>query len=101
MGIPRRNIFAPKHKKEFTTEWARNVLITSRLKEDPDWLLADCLKILDVTAVENPDPGMLSHSYFVQVSYKEETNGVMRIDSWFTKVNLGFRDFFFHAIHLL
>ena len=51
------NLVAPKGKKEFTKEWARCIIVDYQAKTDPDWLLADCLKVLDVTVKDNPHPG--------------------------------------------
>ena len=48
---------APQNRKEFSRDWARQILIESKKRADPDWLLADCLKVLDVTANDNKDPG--------------------------------------------
>ena len=50
-------LLAPKHIKDFSKEWARCILVDYMCRTDPDWLLGDVLKVVDVTAKENPHPG--------------------------------------------
>ena len=38
---------------------SRRILVDYMSKTDPDWLLANVLKVIDVTAKENPHPGKL------------------------------------------
>ena len=37
---------------------------------DPEWMLESVIKVYNVTVEENPNQGMLSNSYIVQVCYK-------------------------------
>lgn len=48
---------APKSKEGFTREWARKIIVEYTKKTDPDWLLANVLKVLNVTVKDNPHPG--------------------------------------------
>ena len=50
-------VFAPKNRKDFTKDWARRILVDYMCRTDPDWLLGDVLKVIDVTAKDNPHPG--------------------------------------------
>jgi hypothetical protein len=58
-------VFAPKNRKDFTKDWARRILVDYMCRTDPDWLLGDVLKVIDVTAKDNPHPGekLLRHRY--------------------------------------
>ena len=55
-----RDLKAPQSRKEFTKDWARRILVEYTQKTDPDWLLGSVLKVIDVTARENPHPGKMS-----------------------------------------
>jgi len=50
-------VVAPKNRKDFTKDWARRILVDYMCRTDPDWLLGDVLKVIDVTAKDNPHPG--------------------------------------------
>ena len=47
----------PKTASEFCPDWARRILVTYKSRRDPDWLLANVLKVISVDAEENPNPG--------------------------------------------
>lgn len=51
------NLEAPKNKEGFTNEWARRIIVEYTKKTDPDWLLANVLKVHNVTVKDNPHPG--------------------------------------------
>ncbi len=48
---------APRNPENITEEWARRILVAHKSREDPDWLLAAVLKVLEVKATANPTPG--------------------------------------------
>ena len=52
------NLLAPKNRKDFSKDWARRILVDYMCRTDPDWLLGDVLKVIDVTAKDNPHPGL-------------------------------------------
>ena len=54
-----KNLETPQDKEGFNQnkEWARRIVVEYLKKADPDWCLALCLKVLDVTVKENPHPG--------------------------------------------
>ena len=56
-----KNLKTPRSKEEFTRdkEWARRIIVEYMKKTDPEWLLASCLKVMDVIAKENPAPGKI------------------------------------------
>ena len=54
-----KDLFAPKGVKDFTTDWARRILADYTQRQDPDWLLASVLKVVDIEVKENPHPGKL------------------------------------------
>ena len=41
----------------FDPGWAREVLVRHKSRLDPDWLLGSVLRVLEVRAEENPNPG--------------------------------------------
>ena len=51
------DLIAPTGLNEFTHEWARRILVNYTQKQDPDWLLASVLKVLELEVKENPHPG--------------------------------------------
>ena len=51
------DLLAPTGLKEFTHEWARRILVNYTQKQDPDWLLASVLKVVELEVKENPHPG--------------------------------------------
>ena len=51
------NLQTPCNKGEFTTEWARKIIVDYTKKTDPDWLLASCVKVFNVNVKDNPHPG--------------------------------------------
>ena len=63
------NLEAPQNMKEFSKEWARCIIVDYLTRTDPEWLLANVLKVMDVRPKENPHPGMywLSKAYFPAV----------------------------------
>ena len=54
----------------FSSEWARRIIVGHKKRLDPDWMLESVIKVYNVTVEENPNQGMLSNSYLVQVCYK-------------------------------
>ncbi len=54
-----KDLFAPNGIKEFTHDWARRILSDYTQRQDPDWLLASVLKVVDIEVKENPHPGMV------------------------------------------
>ena len=56
-----KNLFAPKGVKDFTKEWARRILVDYTQRQDPDWLLASVLKVVDIEVKENPHPGKFTN----------------------------------------
>ena len=52
-----KDLIAPTCKKEFTKDWARRIIIDFMLKNDPEWIMAQVLKVQDVMVKENPHPG--------------------------------------------
>ena len=52
-------LVAPTSRKDFSKDWARRILVDYMCRTDPDWLLGDVLKVIDVTAKDNPHPGDL------------------------------------------
>ena len=52
-------LVAPKTRRDFTKDWARRILVDYMCKTDPDWLLGDVLKVIDVTPRDNPHPGKI------------------------------------------
>jgi hypothetical protein len=56
-------VVAPKNRKDFTKDWARRILVDYMCRTDPDWLLGDVLKVIDVTAKDNPHPGEKLHRH--------------------------------------
>jgi hypothetical protein len=56
-------LVAPKNKKDFIKDWARRILVDYMCRTDPDWLLGDVLKVIDVTAKDNPHPGANSSKF--------------------------------------
>ncbi len=66
-------LVAPKNKKDFIKDWARRILVDYMCRTDPDWLLGDVLKVIDVTAKDNPHPGVnpiKSEDYFPKIVNK-------------------------------
>ena len=55
-------LVAPKTRRDFTKDWARRILVDYMCKTDPDWLLGDVLKVIDVTPRDNPHPGNITGS---------------------------------------
>ena len=53
-----------------SSEWARRIIVGHKKRLDPDWMLESVIKVYNVTVEENPNQGMLSNSYLVQVCYK-------------------------------
>ena len=51
------NLLAPTSCDDFDTEWARKILVAWKSRQDPDWLLARVLRVLEVRAEENRTPG--------------------------------------------
>ena len=58
-----KDLLAPKGVKEFTTDWARRILVDYTQRQDPDWLLASVLKVLEIEVKENPHPGNPIYCY--------------------------------------
>ena len=57
-------------KPNFSSEWARRIIVAYKKRLDPEWMLESVIKVYSVMVTENPTPGMLSNSYIVQVCYK-------------------------------
>ena len=55
-----KDLIAPTCKKEFTKDWARRIIIDFMLKNDPEWIMAQVLKVQDVMVKENPHPRKFS-----------------------------------------
>ena len=51
------NLLAPTSCDGFDAEWARKILVAWKSRQDPDWLLARVLRVLEVRAEENRTPG--------------------------------------------
>ncbi|XP_040565835.1 uncharacterized protein [Lepeophtheirus salmonis] len=81
-----RDLLAPKSSEDFNKEWARKVLVSYFTKTDKDWLLADVLKVVDLTITDNENPGMLSNSYVLDVYYRNSKDSDLISESWFVKV---------------
>eukprot|EP00094_Tigriopus_californicus_P004731 TCALIF_04551-PA protein Name:"Protein of unknown function" AED:0.30 eAED:0.30 QI:231/0.66/0.57/0.71/0.83/0.57/7/0/825 len=79
-------LVAPRNPKDFTKDWAERIMVDYKMKYDSLFLKTPgVLRVLDVIAKENPNPGMLSNSYLVQVSYKLGDKG-FHVESWFVKI---------------
>ena len=54
-----KNLKTPRNKEAFAKdkEWARKIVVDYMKRTDPEWLLASCLKVMDVIAKDNPAPG--------------------------------------------
>ena len=60
-----KDLIAPTCKNEFTKDWARRIIIDFMLKNDPEWIMAQVLKVQDVMVKENPHPGKyFKYMYF-------------------------------------
>ena len=53
-----------------SSEWARRIIVAHKKGLDPEWMLESVIKVYNVMVEENPNQGMLSNSYLVQVCYK-------------------------------
>ena len=60
----------PTFKTNCSAEWARRIIVAHKKRLDPEWMLESVIKVYSVAADENPNQGMLSNSYLVQVCYK-------------------------------
>ena len=60
----------PKQSPNFSSEWARRIIVAYKKRLDPEWMLESVIKVYSIMVTENPTPGMLSNSYIVQVCYK-------------------------------
>ena len=53
-----KDLKAPKGLNEFTHDWARRILVDYTQRQDPEWLLASVLKVVELEVKENPHPGI-------------------------------------------
>lgn len=44
-------------KREFSKEWVRQVIAFYKRKKDPDTLLANVIKVIDIMVKDNSNPG--------------------------------------------
>ena len=113
------DLVTPTCKAEFSNDWARRILVDYIKKNDPDWLLADVLKVHNVGVKDNPHPGessldifkifkithdfsiegMLSDSYVVNVLYSQNENDQI-VESWFVKVPKSTKTFLLDEIEV-
>ena len=52
-----KDLLAPKGLSEFNHDWARRILVDYTQRQDPEWLLASVLKVVELEVKENPHPG--------------------------------------------
>ena len=52
-----KDLLAPKELSEFNHDWARRILVDYTQRQDPEWLLASVLKVVELEVKENPHPG--------------------------------------------
>ena len=52
-----KDLLAPKGLDEFNNDWARRILVDYTQRQDPEWLLASVLKVVELEVKENPHPG--------------------------------------------
>ena len=58
------NLLAPSTSEDFDPEWARKVLVAFKSRQDPDWLLARVLRVLEVKGEENKTPGQGGQNFY-------------------------------------
>lgn len=79
---------SPKTIKEFESKlgqnWAREIVVDYYSRTDEGWLLGQMVKMMTIMAKENPTPGGLSRSYFLEVFYK--IGDKMTQEHWFVKI---------------
>ena len=65
-----KNLKTPRNKEGFAKdkEWARKIVVDYMKRTDPEWLLASCLKVMDVIAKDNPAPGKTTNMTLKSVS---------------------------------
>ena len=62
-----KDLLAPKGLSEFNHDWARRILVDYTQRQDPEWLLASVLKVVELEVKENPHPGNYYMSIINQI----------------------------------